>query len=329
MKGIDFKKQLALSTANTLKNNKLISSENIKNNLIILAELKDFIPPLNNDEFSSLEESIIANGCRTPLLIWDTTQGVINPTSENPNDAAFVLFDGHHRYEICKRNGIDFQIDLMSFPTIEDVKDFMIDFQVGRRNMTSEQISYLRGLKYQRLRAKQGGVRTGKGVEDLILIDTASKLAQEFNVSPATIKRDAVFAQGLDKMNNELKGKVLNGKTKVDKKSIQQLAKSDIEKPITSVEELNSILEKNQYKPVFSNETEERKALLSKVNNSIKNASETEITIEIKGSFIIKNALESTWKQLRVLSEEVLIDENFTDRISLSEAISLGIVREG
>ncbi len=327
MKGIDFKKQLALSTANTLKNNKLISSENIKNNLTVLTELKDFIPPLNTDEFSSLEESIIANGCRTPLLIWDTTQGVINPSSENPSDAAFVLFDGHHRYEICKRNGIDFQIDLMSFPTIEDVKDFMIDFQVGRRNMTSEQISYLRGLKYQRLRAKQGGIRTGKGVEDLVLIDTASKLAQEFNVSPATIKRDAVFAQGLDKMNHELKGEVLNGKAKVDKKTIQQLAKKDIETPITTVEELNNVLEKNQDKSIAINETEQRKALLNKVNDSLKNALETEITIEIQGSFIIKNSLESTWKQLRALSEEVLIDEDFTDRISLTEAISLGIVR--
>ena len=76
--------------------------------------------------------------------------------SENPNDSAFMLFDGpHHRYEICQRNGIDFHIELMSFTTIEDVKDFMIDFQVGRRNMTAEQISYLRGLKYQRLKSKQ------------------------------------------------------------------------------------------------------------------------------------------------------------------------------
>ena len=52
MKGIDFKKQLATNTANTLKNNKLISSESIKNNLIILPELRDFIPPLNVEELN-------------------------------------------------------------------------------------------------------------------------------------------------------------------------------------------------------------------------------------------------------------------------------------
>lgn len=333
MKGIDFKKQLAINTANTLKNNKLISSENIKNNLIILPELKQFIPPLNTDELISLEESIIANGCRTPLLVWDTTQGVINPLSDTPNDSAFVLFDGHHRYEICKRNGIDFQIDLMSFATIEDVKDFMIDFQVGRRNMTAEQISYLRGLKYQRLKSKQGGIRIGKAAEEEGLFDTASKLAEEFNVSPATIKRDAVFAEGLDKMATEFKTQVLNGQTKIDKKTIQKLAKSTIEKPIASVEELKQILDNVQESPtvfekaVSSKETL-RSDLLKKVNNSLKNASNSDLIVEIKGSFIINNGLEATWRELRELSDEVVIDENFTDRISIFQTVALGLVRE-
>jgi hypothetical protein len=328
MKGIDFKKQLAINTANTLKNNKLISSENIKNNLIILPELKQFIPPLNTDEFSSLEESITANGCRTPLLVWDTIQGVINPQSDAPNDSAFVLFDGHHRYEICKKNAIDYQIDLMSFPTIEEVKDFMIDFQVGRRNMTAEQISYLRGVKYQRLKSKQGGVRTGKSAEEG-LVDTASKLAEEFNVSPATIKRDAVFAEGLDKMGTEFKTQVLNGQTKIDKKTIQKLAKSDIENPITSIDELKRVLENPQDSVNASEKIGvSRRELLMQVNRSLKNASNSDLIVEIKGSFIINNGLESVWRELRELSEDVIIDENFTDRVSIFQTVTLGIVRE-
>ena len=109
MKGIDFKKQLATNTANTLKNNKLISSESIKNNLIILPELRDFIPPLNVEELNSLEDSIIANGCRPPLLVWDTTHSVINSANQTPHDTAFVLIDGHHRYQICKKMGLIFK----------------------------------------------------------------------------------------------------------------------------------------------------------------------------------------------------------------------------
>ena len=60
-------------------------------------------------------------------MVWDTTQGVINPSHPTPSEPAFVLFDGHHRYEICQKNRVDFQIDLMSFPSIDEVKDFMID----------------------------------------------------------------------------------------------------------------------------------------------------------------------------------------------------------
>ena len=332
MKGIDFKKQLATNTANTLKNNKLISSESIKNNLIILPELRDFIPPLNVGELNSLEDSIIANGCRTPLLVWDTTHSVINSANQTPHDTAFVLIDGHHRYQICKKNGVDFQIDLMSFPSIEEVKDFMIDFQVGRRNMTLEQLSYLRGLKYQRLKLKQGGIRTGKGIEEITIMDTAAKLADEFKVSKATIKRDAIFAEGLDKMEIDLKTKILNGQTKIDKKSIQQLAKSEIENAISSIEQLQKVInfnkdvQENEITSIYKNENF-RENLVKQVKNGLKNATNSDITVDIKGTFIINNGLEETWRKLRGFSDDVVIDENFTDKISFFQTLSLGIVQ--
>lgn len=324
MKGIDFKKQLAVNTANTLKNNKLISSENVKNNLVILPELKSFIPALNDDEYKSLEESIISNGCRTPILVWDTTKGVVYGNVENPNEPLFVLFDGHHRYEICKRNNVDFQIDLMSFQSIEEVKNFMIDFQIGRRNMTSEQVSYFRGLKYQRMKTGQGGVRMGKGVEESNIENTAQKLAEEFNVSPATIKRDAVFAEGLDKMSPTLKAQVLNGKTKVDKKAIQKLAKSSPESPITSIEELYLLTDGiPERKKNIQND------LAKKVRDSIKTADDFELTIKIEGSFLVKNGLEIVWKELRGLSDDIVIDKKYSDTISIYQATVLGIIGEG
>jgi hypothetical protein len=48
---------------------------------------------------------------------------------------------------------------------------------------------------------------------------------------------------------------------------------------------------------------------------------------EIKGSFIVNNNLESIWRTLRNLSEELIIDENFIDRISILQAFSLGIYK--
>ncbi len=319
MKSIDFKKQLAVSTANTLKNNKLISSENIKNNIVILEELKNFIPSLNPEEYDSLEQSIIANGCRTPLLIWNTTQGVIDANSANPDEPAFVLFDGHHRYEICRKHGIDFQIDLMSFASKEEVKDFMIDFQVGRRNMTPEQLSYLRGLKYQRLKSKQGGARLT--AEDGTSFDTAEKLADEFKVSTATIKRDAVFVEGLDKIATELKNDILAGTTKVDKKAIQQLAKTAVDTPVTSVDELQRLTTKKGLSSQAS-----KSELAITVNERVRSSEGMGISLEISGGFLINNDLVAIWKQLRGLSEETIIDLNYRDYISLAQAEAFGIV---
>lgn len=299
--------------------------------MIILPELRNFIPPLNTDELLSLEESILANGCRTPLLVWDTTQGALNSACEFPNDATFILFDGHHRYQICKKNGLDFQIDLMSFPTIEEVKDFMIDFQVGRRNVTSEQLSYLRGLKYQRLKSKQGGIRSGKVNIKNALIDTATKLADEFKVSKATIKRDAIFAEGLDKMEIDLKTKVLNGQTKVNKKSIQQLAKSGIKNTISSVEQLQRIINPtkvDERRAVTFIYKDSKESLLRHIKRGIRNASDSDITVEIKGTFIIDNGLEETWRKLRGFSDMVVINEHFIDKISFFQSISLGIVHD-
>jgi hypothetical protein len=321
MKGIDFKKQLAVNTANTLKNNKLISSENVKNNLTILPELKSYIPPLNDDEYRSLEESIILSGCRTPILVWDTTKGIVYNDTENPNEPVFILFDGHHRYEICKRNNVDFQIDLMTFQSIEEVKSFMIDFQIGRRNMTSEQISYFRGLKYQRLKIGQGGIRTGKAIEESGLENTAQKLAEEFNVSPATIKRDAVFAEGLEKMSPTLKAQVLTGKSKIDKKAIQKLAKSPTESPITSIEELYLLTD-----GIVETSKNERSDFAKRIRESIKNAGQTELTINVKGSFLVNNGLVDIWKTIRNLPQETVIDVNYIDTISIFEASTFGII---
>jgi hypothetical protein len=56
--------------------------------------------------------------------------------------------DGHNRYEICKKNGISFSVQLMSFGSLQQVKEYMIDLQLGRRNLTPEQVSYFRGLRF-------------------------------------------------------------------------------------------------------------------------------------------------------------------------------------
>lgn len=85
----------------------------------ILQELKDLIPPLTPDEFATLEKSILAEGVRDRLVVWNDT-----------------LIDGHNRYEICQKHGIEFSVQELEFDNLDQVKVWMIDNQKGRRNLT-------------------------------------------------------------------------------------------------------------------------------------------------------------------------------------------------
>ena len=56
-------------------------------------DYKYLIAPLQRREFLQLEENIIADGCREPIVVWNG-----------------VIVDGHNRYEICTRHKIPFAI---------------------------------------------------------------------------------------------------------------------------------------------------------------------------------------------------------------------------
>lgn len=56
-------------------------------------EFKHLIRPLRQREYTQLEQNILSDGCRDPIVVW--------------ND---VIVDGHNRYEICMRYDIPFGI---------------------------------------------------------------------------------------------------------------------------------------------------------------------------------------------------------------------------
>lgn len=179
-----------------------------------MEELKKFIVPLTNEEKSQLEENIKVEGCRDPLIVWKSPKG------EN------VLIDGHNRYQICQKHNIPFEVVYKEFESTEEVKTWMIDNQLGRRNLNPDQLSFYRGLKYERVKQKKGGYDKvlSKGQNGL---STSKRLADAFNVSEKTIKRDAKFSQGLQLIatsNPDLKNAILIGKAKVKKADIQLLA---------------------------------------------------------------------------------------------------------
>lgn len=185
--------------------------------ITILKELRDHIIPLGDQELSQLERSLIEEGCRDPLIVWE----------KSPQQ--LILIDGHNRYKLCQKNGIAFKIRKVKFDGIEGAKIWMIDNQIGRRNLNSDQISYYRGLKYNSLKKRKGGYESvkSKGQSEA---STSEFVAMAFNVSESTIKRDAKFAEGLNIVglsNPKLKTKILTGEAKVKKADVQILAEAE------------------------------------------------------------------------------------------------------
>lgn len=149
--------------------------------ITIDAEFKALIPPQKLEEHAALESSILAEGCRDALVLWQGT-----------------LIDGHNRYDICTVHGIPYQTISMDFANRNAVLDWIESNQFSRRNLSPPQMRLIRGRQYNRLKQTQGGDRKSKCQNDT-LIDTAETLAKQYGVSVATIKRDGAAAELLGK----------------------------------------------------------------------------------------------------------------------------------
>jgi hypothetical protein len=92
----------------------------------ILQELESLIPPLSNEEFKQLERNILEEGIREPLITWNG-----------------ILIDGHNRYRIAQEHDINYKTLEKKFDNINRVKEWMINNQFGRRNLSNYQRSVL------------------------------------------------------------------------------------------------------------------------------------------------------------------------------------------
>lgn len=247
------------TVAAQLPNSTFSELERIKKELIVVEELRQFITPLSDEEFKNLESNLLKQGCKDPLAIWETSQGVLDKNAQNPDEVAFVLIDGHNRYTICQKFGLDFKIVLLQFEGIEQVKDYMIDFQLGRRNLTPEQMSYFRGLRYNREKGTQGKYDRSEKDGDFSEI-----LATEFKVSSRTIKNDGNFAAGIAKLVPELQQQVLTGRINPSRSLIQDLGRKE-EILAGSLSSLNIISEEVENTTIEYSEVLNRKKEIARL----------------------------------------------------------------
>ena len=151
--------------------------------LTVDPEFRDLIPPLNEEELKLLEASLVADGCESPLIVWNG-----------------VIIDGHNRYAICRKHDIPFSIQEKNFDTREEVMLWMLRNQLGRRNLNSYQRSELalRTEPLLREAAKKNQATSTGGQEPRLLetsrkaekrIHTDKELASLAGVSDNTIRK--------------------------------------------------------------------------------------------------------------------------------------------
>jgi len=152
-------------------------------------EFKSNIPPLSDEEFAQLEKNILADGCRDPLVLWGQ-----------------LLVDGHNRYVICTKHGLPFDTVQKEFASRDEALDWTDANQLGRRNLTPDQRSIIRGRRYNRTKkaahsrpANTGGAKSPTA-EVAVQVNTAKALADQHGVSERTIRSDGKRADAIDRL---------------------------------------------------------------------------------------------------------------------------------
>ena len=157
-------------------------------------EFKSLIPPLTVDEYNQLEQNLIADGIRDPLVTWNG-----------------ILIDGHNRYDIAQKHNLDFKTVEMQFDSRDDAKIWIYNNQIGRRNLTD----YTRGRLTLTMKpifaakAKEKQIEGGKNkvpqifaepTEDLTEKQVAKQQANERETMSQLAKMAGVSRENLRKI---------------------------------------------------------------------------------------------------------------------------------
>lgn len=173
-------------------------------NIVIDEEFWKLIPALQAEEYALLEKSILAEGVREPLILWNG-----------------ILVDGHNRHEIAQKHGVPFRTTSKDFAGRDDVKIWIINNQLGRRNISAYDRSRL-ALQLEPLIAAKAKERQGARTDLGNIVQNSARsrdeLAKVANVSHDTIAKVKVIEQ---KAPEEMKQKLSSGEMSINQAYIE------------------------------------------------------------------------------------------------------------
>lgn len=207
-------------------------------------EFKKLIPALSVEEFKQLEQNCLAEGIREKIITWN----------------GFII-DGHNRFEIATKHKLNFETESKKFDSDDDVKEWMILNQFGRRNLTL----YQRGVLALQLEdvfqsKSQQGVRS-----DLFVNSQKSNENKKLNTNKEISKISSVGQQSLARI------KVIEAKAPEEVKA--QLSTGEV-----SINQAYKEIKKEEKQIQIAEKKEEQKQIIESITNiKLKNI---ETTIE-------------------------------------------------
>lgn len=241
-------------------------------------EFEDLLPVLTPEESEKLENSILQYGMLDPIKIW-----------EEPDTGEWIIIDGHNRYNILKKNNIewhywqDYKI-MGELETKEDVKQWMLEQQLGRRNLTeTERYEIVQRFKsiFEK-KAKENQSFGGKGLTNLSKVNTRKEMAKATGVSEGTYQKlDKVMQSN----NEEVKQKLREKEISIDR-AYQEIKNSTI-KEKESITPEQKIIEfdnrMNEIDKEISSLRNERETLMCRRSSLFESL---DITCELKYEFV-------------------------------------------
>ena len=268
-------------------------------------KFRDKIPPLTDAEFEQLRENILADGeVYEPIAVWNGT-----------------IVDGHNRWRIIQEHPeIPYKVKEMEFTDEWAAFDWMYRKQLGRRNLTDAQRTYLLGKLYESRKKSSGGqagndnavkrdAQNGQLVSatDKEKHGVSGEIAMELNLGRNTVSRAEHFAKGIDALREvspEAADKIISGKANATKGAVAELkrkSKDEIKRFADGVMADEKLRETKAPRPV----SKEMKDFNDKLNNVVEVMESEGRTYSLEDAVNDLNSAEDMFlMQIRFVIEE-------------------------
>jgi len=174
-------------------------------NLKVHSKLRKANPQHTAEQFSALEAHILRVGeILEPIILWKD-----------------FIVDGHGRYAVAKKHGLDYQVRIIDFETEEHAVMFARAHQNCRRNNARDLVLYNIGLVHAFYEEEAIKAKVGKKNAAV-----TQKVAKEFGVSESTVRHAAAHRKNVEALDTTVRRSYLDGRLKGGSmRSVEKLAK--------------------------------------------------------------------------------------------------------